>query len=63
VFGAEGMKHFLQVIYLSEEPRFSVTTERKACKKNLSLYMEEIVFVINQEPSGRRDWTCKKKGN
>jgi hypothetical protein len=47
--------------YLSEQSRFSVIQEKKSCNKHMSLYMEEIIFVTNQEASGRRDRTYTEK--
>jgi hypothetical protein len=53
---------FFPRFYRSEEPQFSVIKQRKACNRHLSGYRKGIIFVTNQEASGRRDRTlCKQR--
>jgi hypothetical protein len=54
--------YFYLRFYRSEEPQFSVIKQRKACNRHLSGYRKGIIFVTNQEASGRRDRTlCKQR--
>jgi hypothetical protein len=45
----------------SQKPQFSAIKERKACNKYMSVHRKVIIFVTNQEASGRRDRTYYTK--